>query len=434
MFVMALVVVVMILAGQYESWIDPIAVVTIVPLAVLGAIIGLAIRGLDLSMYTQVGLILLVGLSAKNAILVVEFAREEQAKGKSALEAAVDGARLRFRAIIMTSFAFIVGVFPLVVATEAGAASRQAVGTAVCFGMLGVTMLGIFFTPPMYAHPQRFKRPRADDRDPRPVTRSPALPSNAISLPKNGTKISGRSQMFSRFFVERPILASVISLLIMVAGGVAIFAMPISQFPPIAPPMVQVTTSYPGADPKVVADTVAASLEQQVNGVENMLYMSSTSARDGSYTLKITFELGTDVDMATVLVQTRLNWAMASLPQDVQRQGVNTKKASTSFVTVLSVYSPDGTYDDLFLTNYVTTTIKDQLADFGASGRGDVPSKDYSMRLWLNPNRLQYTSLTTTDVVNALRIRMSRWLPGVWGRNRLRRGRSSISPSIPWGV
>ena len=199
--------------------------------------------------------------------------------------------------------------------------------------------------------------------------------------------------MFSRFFVDRPILASVISLLIMVAGGVAIFAMPISQFPPIAPPMVQVTTSYPGADPKVVADTVAAPIEQQVNGVENMLYMSSTSARDGSYTLKITFELGTDIDMATVLVQNRVNWAMASLPQDVQRQGINTKKASTSFVTVLSVYSPDRTYDDLFLTNYVTTTIKDQLARL--RGVGDVvmfPSKDYSMRLWLNPNRLQSTA------------------------------------------
>ncbi len=161
-FAMAVLVVVMILAAQYENWIDPIAVVTVVPLAVLGAVIGLTIRGLDNSLYTQVGLIFLVGLSAKNAILVVEFAREKQAEGKSALEAAVEGARLRFRAIIMTSFAFIIGVSPLVIATGAGAAARQAVGTAVCFGMLGVTMLGVFFTPAMYVLMQRFKKAPAE--------------------------------------------------------------------------------------------------------------------------------------------------------------------------------------------------------------------------------------------------------------------------------
>lgn len=210
--------------------------------------------------------------------------------------------------------------------------------------------------------------------------------------------------MLSRFFIDRPVFASVVSILIMVAGAVCIFSLPVSQFPEITPPMVQVTASYPGADPKVVADTVAAPIEQQVNGVENMIYMSSTCAIDGSYTLKITFELGTNIDMATVLVQNRVAWAMATLPQEVQRQGVNTKKASTSFVTVLSLYSPDGSHDDLFLTNYVATTIKDQLNRL--HGVGDLtifPAKDYSMRIWLDPNRLEYNSLTTNDVVNALK-------------------------------
>jgi HAE1 family hydrophobic/amphiphilic exporter-1 len=210
--------------------------------------------------------------------------------------------------------------------------------------------------------------------------------------------------MLSRFFINRPVFASVVSILIMVAGGICIFSLPVSQFPEITPPMVQVTASYPGANPKVVADTVAAPIEQQVNGVENMIYMSSTCSIDGSYTLKITFELGTDIDMATVLVQNRVAWAMASLPPEVQRQGVTTKKASTSFVTVLSLYSPDESHGDLFLTNFVTTTIKDELNRLHGVGDLSVfPAKDYSMRIWLDPNRLEYNNLTTNDVVNALK-------------------------------
>jgi len=210
--------------------------------------------------------------------------------------------------------------------------------------------------------------------------------------------------MLSRFFIDRPIFASVISVLIVIAGGVSLFTLPIAEYPEITPPMVQVSTTYPGADPKVVADTVAAPIEQEVNGVENMLYMSSTSAPDGSYNLNVTFELGTDADTAAILVQNRVTRAMPKLPEAVQRQGVNTKKRSTTFVAVLSLCSPDGRYDDLFLTNYATINIKDQLAR--VNGVGDIicfPFKDYSMRVWLDPNRLEYNSLTTNDIVDALK-------------------------------
>lgn len=210
--------------------------------------------------------------------------------------------------------------------------------------------------------------------------------------------------MFSRFFIERPIFASVISIIVVFAGVIALFTLPVAQYPEIVPPVVQVKAYYPGADPQVIADTVAAPIEQQVNGVENMLYMSSQSAADGSYTLNVTFELGTDIDMNTVLTQNRVAAALAQLPEEVQRQGVTTKKVSTALVGVISFYSPDDRYDDLFITNYLTINVKDVLSRI--RGVGDImtfPSKDYSMRIWLDADKLRARNLTVNDVAQALR-------------------------------
>ncbi|MFH0822161.1 MAG: efflux RND transporter permease subunit, partial [Pseudomonadota bacterium] len=210
--------------------------------------------------------------------------------------------------------------------------------------------------------------------------------------------------MLSRFFIARPIFAAVLSILIVVAGGVAFLTLPVAQYPDIAPPVVQVSASYPGANPQVLADTVASPIEQEVNGVENMMYMGSTCTSDGSYNLRITFELGTNADTAAILVQNRVQRAMPRLPETVQRQGVNTKKTSTGFVGVFCLYSPDKQYDDLYLANYANISIKDHIARL--KGVGDIfifPGKDYGMRIWLDPTRLEYNSLTTGDVIDALR-------------------------------
>ncbi len=168
--------------------------------------------------------------------------------------------------------------------------------------------------------------------------------------------------MFSRFFINRPIFATVISIIIVIAGLVTLRGLPVAQYPKISPPTVQVSATYPGANAKVLADTVAQPVEEQINGVEGMLYMSSTSSNNGEYNLTITFEVGTDLDMALVLVQNRVARAEALLPEPVQRMGITTSKRSTNILLFGALTSPDGRFDTLYLSNYATLRIKDELS------------------------------------------------------------------------
>lgn len=210
--------------------------------------------------------------------------------------------------------------------------------------------------------------------------------------------------MFSRFFIDRPIFASVLSILITLAGGIAVFTLPIAQYPPVAPPTVQVDCNYPGASAQVVAQTVASPIEQQVNGVEDMLYMSSQSTNDGSYTLTVTFKPGVNLNLAQVLVQNRVSLALPLLPDVVRQTGVMTKKRSPDILLTVSMNSPKGRYDQLYLSNFALMRIKDELSRLpGISEVLVFGQRDYSMRLWVDPTRLSVRGLSVNDVVNAIR-------------------------------
>ncbi|MGE5158266.1 MAG: efflux RND transporter permease subunit [Gemmatimonas sp.] len=209
--------------------------------------------------------------------------------------------------------------------------------------------------------------------------------------------------MISKFFIERPVLSNVIALLMMLIGAVALLELPVAQYPDVVPPTVQVTTRYPGASAKTVVDTVALPIEQQVNGVEDMLYMQSYSGADGTYTLTVTFKIGTDLNFAQVLVQNRVSSALSQLPQAVQNQGVTVQKRSTSILLFVTLTSPDKTYDSLFLSNYATINLRDELSRLPGVGNVTVfGAGQYSMRVWLDPNKLQARDLVPQDVIQAI--------------------------------
>src|ERR1044071_9837276 len=209
--------------------------------------------------------------------------------------------------------------------------------------------------------------------------------------------------MISRFFIDRPVLANVLAILMIVIGAVALFSLPVAQYPNVTPPTVQGQTRYPGAGARTIIDTVALPIEQQVNGVENMIYMQSMSTSDGTYTLVVTFAVGTDLNFAQVLVQNRVSAALSALPDAVQKQGVTVQKQSTWILMFVTLTSPDNTFDSLFLANYGTIRLKDELARLPGVGSVAIfGAGQYSIRVWLDPEKLKSRGLTTQDVTQAL--------------------------------
>ena len=459
-FALAVMCVFLALSALYESWALPLAVILVVPLCMLSSLAGVRMTNGTLDIFVQIGLVVLVGLACKNSILIVEFARDlHQGEGRPRYEATVDASRIRLRPILMTSFAFILGVVPLVLATGAGAEMRRSLGTAVFSGMIGVTLFGIFLDPRLLLRHSRHERVAglyrrrgpgdrllalrravrgggrlsalgARDRrraDPETMQRGGRGATCAYRGcrvarvgrdrrgPGNSRRLGGLQHssprqaleegvaVISHFFIDRPIFASVCSIVFVLAGGVAVFTLPVAQYPEVTPPTVVVTALYPGANADTVRDVVAAPIEEQVNGVEGMMYMSSQSTNDGAYRLSVTFKLGMDSDMAQVLVQNRVSLALPVIPALVQNEGISVKKVSPNTMMIVNLVSPDDSYNATYLSNYATIYIRDELSRLpGVADIGYLGQRDYSLRAWINPDKLATLGLTAADVVNAI--------------------------------
>jgi multidrug efflux pump len=240
--------------------------------------------------------------------------------------------------------------------------------------------------------------------------------------------------MISHFFIDRPIFAAVLSIVITLAGGIAAVNLPIAQYPQITPPSVQVSINYPGASAQVVAATVAAPIEQQVNGVQGMLYMSSQMGNDGSYTLTVTFDLGVDLNTALVMVQNRVALAMPQLPNQVQQQGITIKKKTPDLLMIINFTSPDNRYDDVYLSNFAMIYVKDEL--FRVAGVSDITfmgQRDYSIRAWLDPQKLASRNMTASDVAKAIRSQNIEAAAGQVGQPPVNGGQTSQLPITTLG-
>ena len=210
--------------------------------------------------------------------------------------------------------------------------------------------------------------------------------------------------MITRFFIDRPIFATVLSVVITLIGGIALFSLPIAQYPRITPPGIVISISYPGASAQVVADTVAAPIEQQVNGIDGMLYMSSQMGNDGTYALTVTFDVGTDLNSDLVMVQNRVALAMPQLPTQVQNQGITIRKKTPDILMIVNFFSPNGRYDDIYLSNFATIYVRDELLRvYGVSDVNYLGQRDYSIRAWLDPQKLAARNMTPMDVADAIR-------------------------------
>ncbi|HEY3861676.1 MAG TPA: multidrug efflux RND transporter permease subunit [Verrucomicrobiae bacterium] len=230
---------------------------------------------------------------------------------------------------------------------------------------------------------------------------------------------------FSHFFIGRPIFASVLSIVIVIAGLLALLKLPVAEYPPVVPPTVVVKAIYPGANPQVIADTVATPIEEEVNGVEDMLYMAAQCASDGSMQLTVTFKIGTDLDKAQVLVENRVSVAQARLPEEVRRLGITTAKSSPDITLVVNLFSPDGRYDQVYVSNYAFLQVKDALARLPGVGSIIIfGARDYSMRIWLDPEKIASLNLTADDVVNAIREQNVQVAAGQIGQPPMAKGLS----------